>query len=242
MKKRFVLLFFVASFYFAANANAETFKVAIMKTGNAGIYTNLFTALGEATNNIFEVEIVPPARATYMIENKLVDIQAPKMKGKNEAYNRSLKYDFATAYLGNTVAMVLYTNKDKPVTIDDLKNGNITHYKIETDGANVKQFGFTAIFSANVEQSLKKIASGRIDGYINTQGNGDKTLKSLKLKNIRRQLWDVFETSFTLQKGQAGGKLDKILADGLEKIKANGKYEQIMSESNRKSKYNDWQP
>ena len=242
MKKLLILFVFTIIPCFTLQAGAETYKVAIMQLSNTEMYEELFAALGEATNNVFEIKVVPFARATNMIENKLVDIQVPRIKGKNEQYNNSLKFDFANAKTGNTVAYVLYTNKNKPIDISDLRKGNTKSYKIETTGANMKDFGFISIFSRKADYSLQEIASGRIDGAIFSQNTGDAALKSLKLKNIRRQLWDNFDVSFTLQKGQAGGKLDKILAEGINKLRASGKLEQIISEANRKGKYNNWQP
>ena len=223
-------------------ASATTYKVAIMKLPQADSYKNLFAAIGEATGNTFEIEIVPPARASNMIENKLVDVQVPRIQGKSEAYNKTLKFDFANAKVGHKAPFVLYTNKNKPIDINELKNGNPKGYKIETDGSNVKQFGFTASFSSGIKQSLQKLAAGRIDGYLNAQISTDRMLKSLKLNNIRRQLYDSFDSAFTLQKGQEGGKLDKILEEGIKKLRANGKLQEIMKGSFNSSKYDEWQP
>ena len=243
MKKKVSFLFVLMSLLcFTISASAETFKVAIMQLPTSKMYQQLFIALGEATDNKFETEVLPVARATNMIESKMVDIQVPRIKGKNEAYNKSLKYDFSEANTGNVIAFVLYTNKENPIDIAALKNGNSKNYKIETDGANLKQFGFTAIFSAKPEQSFKKLNAKRIDGYINSQTTCDPVLKSLKLTNIKRELWDGFDVGFAIQKGQAGGKLDRILSDGIKKLQTNGKLEQIVGASNRRSKYNNWQP
>lgn len=242
MKKKIIFIFTALMLCFAISASAETYKVAIIQLPTSEMFKKLFIALGEATNNIFSTEVVPPARATALIEDKLVDIQVPRIKFKNDAYNNSLKYDFASASTGNVIAFVLYTDKNKPVDINNLRKGNTKNFKIETEGANINQYGFKAIFSNNAEQSFKKLSTGRIDGYINSQTTCDSILKSLKLTNIHRQLWDNFDVKFAIQKGQAGGKLDKILTEGIKKLQANGTLEQIVGESNRRSRYNDWQP
>ena len=242
--KKFVLflLLIMSLFCFKVQAGAENFKVAIMKLPVvAETYKNLFLAIGDATGNTFKCEIVPPARAMNMLENKQVDIQAPSIKAGNAGANSMAKADFSTQSLF-PVAFVLYTNTGKPLDITSIKNGNSGKYKIEADGSNINQFGFKAIFSGDPGQSFKKLDAGRIDGYIISQNVGDGTLKSLKLNKVRRQFWDNFYATFALQKGQAGGKLDNILADGIKKLRSNGKFEQIMGEDMRQSKFNNWQP
>ena len=243
MKKLLILLFiFTLLPNFMLSASAEIFKVALMDVPNKEMFKELFEALSEVTDNIFEVKVYPFARATNLLEENLVDIVVPKIKSNNNAFNKTLKYDFSNAKSGNVIAFVLYTNKNNPVDIDNLRKGNTKRYKIETDGPNIKYFGFTALFSRKAEHSLQAVASGRIDGCIYSQNTGDAALKKLNLKNIRRQLWEHFDVSFTLQKGQAGGKLDKILIDGINKLRANGKLELIMGEQIRTNKYKDWQP
>ena len=240
-KKMSVLLIFISMLCFSAASGAKTYKVAILEITSANLYENLFIALGEETGNVFQTKVYPIARATYMIENNLVDIQAPRIKGKDEAYNAALKFDFAAESISK-IPFVLYTNKNKPLDVDNLRSGNSKGYKIEVFGPNVYQFGFRAIVSNKPMPSFRVLSAGRIDGYISAQDTGDEVLKSLKLTNIRRQLWDLFDISITLQKGQAGGKLDKIISEGIKKLKAKGKLDQIMSGIEDHSKYVDWQP
>ena len=242
MKKKAVLLFallLVAGYSF--KARADSFKVVVLKIPHQyETYITFFKELGEATNTVFQIEAVPPARASHMLEDKLADAMIPHLRSKNENFNKTLKIDFTTENLGD-VAFVLYTNKSKPLDINSLKNGNSKHYKIETDGSTLKWFGFDAVFSADITQSMKKLNAGRIDGCIYAQPPGDRVLKSLKYTNIKRQLWENFYSSIALQKGQQGRALDKIISEGIRKLRANGKFEQLLGRQNQGAIYNNWQ-
>ena len=80
MKKAVNFLFVLAVlFCLTIRASADTFKVAIFKIPAAEDYKKLFVALGEVTDNIFKVEVVPPARATFLIEEKTSRCTSPQI-------------------------------------------------------------------------------------------------------------------------------------------------------------------
>ena len=227
------IFFFAYLFCFYMTVNADTYKAAIMQLPGTENHKKLFRAIAEVTDNVFEIKVVPSSRAVNMIEEKLVDVQFPRLKGNNEDYNKTLKYDFASTSI-STIVFVLYTNKDRPIDINNLRKINSRGYKIAADGPNVNLFRFTAIFSRGADLSLQMVASGRIDGCIYSQNTGDYALRSLKLTNIRRHYWDKYATTFTLQKGQARGKLDNTLTEAIKKLHASGKLHQIYGEINRR--------
>ena len=142
---------------------------------------------------------------------------------------KALNYDYSTAVMYKS-SFVLFTNKSKPLDIADLKKGNTKGYKIETDISMVNQLDFTAIPSTNVEASLKKVAAGTIDGFVHSEATTDAVLKNMKVPTIKRQLYDQYDLVFPIQKGGKGGKVDKMLSDGIAKLKANGKFDQIMGD------------
>ncbi len=114
--------------------------------------------------------------------------------------------------------------------------------KIETDPSRLDDFNFAAIGSTNYEASFNKLSSGAIDGIILSQSTGDATLKKLALKNIKRELWFEYIRTFSLQKGARGGEVDKMLAQGIEKLKSSPKYDELIGKQIRSGKYDNWQP
>jgi polar amino acid transport system substrate-binding protein len=243
MKKRLIVGVLLSAFVLlAVPLGAEQFKVALVELPSSANIATFFTAMGEATNNTFDVQIVPSARAVYLIDNKQVDIMYPSTHGFDAKKNAAQNHDFSSVTISKAV-LVLYSNKNKPVDVADLKKGNTQKRQIETAGSLTGLFEFDPIQSTNVENSLKKIDAGTIDGYIYIQFTGDATIKKLDLKNIRRDLYGIADTVCALQKGAAGGPADKALTDGLAATKKNGKFLQIMGQYIQGlDVYDDWQP
>jgi hypothetical protein len=202
--------------------------------------SKLMTAMCEAMNVKIEIQVVPMARLTYLIETKQVDIALPMLRLKDPDQIKLLNYDYSTVIFDKS-PFVLYTNKKKPVDIANLKNGNSMGYKIETDIGNIKLFGFTAQGSTNIEASLKKVNDGLIDGFLHS-AVVDPILQSLSLTNIKRQLYEYFDIGFALQKGGQGGPVDKFLTEGMKRLMDTGKFDQIMGFLIKQETYDDWQP
>jgi ABC-type amino acid transport substrate-binding protein len=224
-----------------AVASAETYKVAIIQLQTSGVIESLAKALAEAEGVTFEIQIVPSARAVFLIENNQVDIAFPRSVITDPAKLKDLKFDYSAAVLSRS-AYVLYTNKKSNIDAAELKKGNAKGYKVETNASNVNSYEFKALPSDNIEASLKKIDAGFIDGYLYSQISGDTALKNTGLKSIKRQFYSYSQMGFTIKKGTAGGALDKILVDGMKKIQANGTYDKIMGDLAKQGEYNDWQP
>lgn len=242
MRKReaFIAAAVLFSVYGAA---AQEYKVVVPQVSPAAIevYTKSMEAIADAEGKKVAIQVLPFARAVYMIEAKQADIQSTIVQIPDKAKWAALKYDYSTEELIKIV-FVLYTNKSKPVGAAELKAGNPKGFKIETDAAHTPHFPFAAP-STSIEASLKKLDAGTIDGFVFSQGATDGLLKKLELKNVRRENFDTLSGVFLLQKGGRGGSIDKMISSGLAKIKANGKYKTIVGAyAEAASKYSDWQP
>jgi polar amino acid transport system substrate-binding protein len=224
-----------------AALSAQSYKVAIVQVSTSESFKALVEAIGAATGAKFEVQVVPSSRVAYLVENKQADFGLPLLGVKDPAKTAALPYDYATASIYKN-AFVLYSSKARPVDVAELKKGNAKGYKIESGGSNPNQYDFTASLSSNAEGSLKKIDAGSIDGYIYSQITTDGILKSTGLKSIKRQLYNDYELMFILQKGGRGGALDKLILDGMAKIKASGRFDAILGDIIKAAKYDDWQP
>jgi polar amino acid transport system substrate-binding protein len=222
-------------------AVAETYKVAILQISATNTMVDLAKALADAQGVTFDIQVVPSARAVYLIENNQVDLVFPRSMITDPEKLKELKYDVAEAVLSRS-AYVLYTNKLKSISPADLKKGNPKGYKIETAIANVDSWEFKALPSTNIEGSLKKIDSGAIDGYLYSQLSTDPPLKTLGLKSIKRQLYSYSQLGFNIQKGKAGSSFDKLISEGMKKIRADGTYDKIMGDLVKTGEYIDWQP
>jgi polar amino acid transport system substrate-binding protein len=223
---------------------AQEYKVVVpqLSPSTTELYKELAAALLEAAGAKSSIEVLPFARAILTVENKQADMLLLVIENPYPAKVAKLPVDYSTANLFE-LAFVLYTNKAKPVSVADLKNGNPGHLLVETDLAHVDYFPFQALGSTAIDSSLKKLALGRIDAYIFAQPSTDAAIKRLQIKNVSRQFYAFYNTKVILQKGARGGSLDKLITSGLKELRASGKYQQLMGEYfEGASKYIEWQP
>lgn len=221
--------------------NAQTYKIIVGDIPGTENIVKMMQIMSEEMKVKLNFETVPMARMVYMLENKQADFGMPMLMLKNKEIIDKLPFDYSKAVF-QKMPFVLYTNKSKPIDIVSIKKGNSKNYKIESDISNMNLFNFTALSSTSVEGSLKKVNEGRIDGYIMGQITGDIVLKSLNLKNIKRQLFETYDIGWALQKGGKGGPVDKFLSEGFRKVKTSRKCEEILSELKKREIYDDWQP
>jgi len=238
---RKLLVFALLSVLTLTAAVGQTYKVAIPQLSASSIVEALIKALGEEEGVTMEIQTVPAARALYLLENGQVDILVPKSVITDAAKLAEQNFDYATPVLSRS-AYVLYTNKSKNIDPAELKKGNPKGYKIETNTANVDSFEFKALPSSNIEASLKKVDSGVIDGYLYSQISSDAALKGLGLKTIKRQLYNFSELGFGIKKGGVNGVVDKLLVNGMKRLRANGKFDKIMGDLIKQGEYDEWQP
>ena len=130
---------------------------------------------------------------------------------------------------------MLYTNKNKPLDINRL-----SEYNIETENAHVAYFDFEMEGSSCVECSVKMVDAGRLDGFIYAQVEIDPIIRKDKLKNIRRQLYRLYEVKYVLKKGARGGAADMYIREGLTILRKTGEFQKIMGR--QLTPYDDWQP
>jgi hypothetical protein len=235
------ILVLLISMLLAAHASADSFKVAMMNLPTQETFKNLLAAIADLTKNSFDIQVVPPARTAYLIENKQVDFTLPMVTIKDPAKVAALKYAYSTPILYQS-AFVLITNRGKPIDEAELIKGNTKGYKIEMDVSNVDQFEFKGIPSTNIEASLKRVSDGSIDGYIHSQTTTTPVLKKLGLPNLKRQLYEYFDLVLTVQKGGNGEAVNAMLSSAIKTLRGSGKYDQIMGDIVKAAKYDDWQP
>ncbi len=206
---------------------AQTYRVAVGDIPGA-VENNvaLLKAIASAMNFKLEVQIVPMNRMFYMVTNGQADLGVPTIKVTNPEKVKALPYDLSEASIV-PIELWLYTNKAKPVSIEELKNGNKKNYYIESEAANIDLIDFKIYASTTVEAGIKKLDAGRIDGFIHNNQAVDPIIEALKLKSIDKQLFVTFDTGYVLPKGQRGGKLDKLLVAGKEKLRKSGELKKL---------------
>ena len=192
---------------FTAAARADN----VLRVSVADFYDGISTpALVEALSIAFaklpgvqaSFTTLPFARSMASVAAGESDLHVPMIRPATMA-GLSWAISAATVY---HVPFVLYSNADSLLDVNDLGR-----YRIETDVAHVGYFGFPVTGGAGIESSLRKVAAGRIDGYIYAGNIVDPLIETLHLTNIRRRFYKVFDAAGVLPKDGNGGRADQLL-------------------------------
>lgn len=200
---------------------------------NQGVLVDLVRAIEKTSGNKIEINVFPFSRSMKSVILNKVDFHIPLIKN-DMIPEEKLPYSYSSQTIF-MVNFVLYTLKNSKVTLE-----NLEAFYIETDSAHTDYFPFHVIPSGRIEQSLKKLQFGRIDGFIFADSATDPILKKLGYKNIRRQLYKRFEVKIILPKSEHGKEIDQMLTRAIEELKEDGTYEKIIGTVNKP--YNNWQP
>lgn len=224
---------FMSMMMLGTSVFAKEYKASIAKIPSAVYMLELLKAMGDVSGNKIEATIQPFAKSMADVQEKKVDFHLPFIQPP-QASNSGKDFDYSTEAVFYT-NFVLYSNKSKNIDKAKLKD-----YKIETDSSHTQLFDFPVIPSTSIVDSLRKVDSGAIDGFIFAEPSTDKVLKGAELKNIRRDFYKRYETKAILPKGGNGGETDKMISDTLAKLKSQGRYDKIMGPINMP--YDNWQP
>lgn len=225
--RKAILAMLVLSAVLAGALPAQTYRVAVGDIpGAVENNVKLLNAIAEAMGFKLEVQVVPMNRMFNMIINGQADFGVPTIKITNQEKIKALPYDLSEAGIV-PVELWLYTNKSKPIDIEELKKGNPKNYRIESEGANIDLIDFKISAAMTVEAGIKKLDSGRIDGFIHNNQAVDPIIDALKLKNIAKQLFVTLDTGYVLPKGARGGKLDQLLVAGKLKLHNSGELKKL---------------
>jgi len=167
------------------------------------------------------------------VQKKARDFHLPLIK--NDLISESdLPFYYSTETQFH-VNFVLYSKKGNTVDLN-----NLAQYIIETDRAHIKYFPFKIIASNSISRSLKKVENGEIDAFIFADFATDPLIKEIGLKNIKRELYKVFESKIILAKNEKGKSADLMITKATAKLKASGKFQKIMNKIDLP--YDNWQP
>jgi polar amino acid transport system substrate-binding protein len=240
MKKNIILTIFLMLYVFQVNGQESSKKYVASfakmpvyaESVDKGILIDLVKAIEKVKNVSIERIVTVFARSMHNVKTRKADFHLPLIQLPEQSVGQ-LDYDHSTETIFH-VNFVLYSNKNKDINLK-----NLDQFFIETDRAHVDYFNFKINASSCIECSLKKVAIGRIDGFIFADFASDPVVKANQL-DVKRQLYRRFNVKIILPRGGNGGSVDHFLSSGISKLKASGEYDKIMSKLD--SPYDDWQP
>ncbi|MBN1983581.1 MAG: hypothetical protein JW795_18740 [Chitinivibrionales bacterium] len=207
-----------------------------------GAFIDYIKALDEIyTDGKIVITLYPWPRSIDNVINKRADFHIPIISNPNVNMD-TVPYRFASKPMG-VVSVVIFSNINKEITremVDKAMNVKPFPYKIELTRGTETFYAFPTSQSVEVEPSFKKLGMGRIDAFLIAQEDGDMVLKKLKIKNLKRNLFENKDDLIAIQKGPSGDEVDKILTDLITKLDQSGKSAKLREKVH--IPYVDWQP
>lgn len=198
-----------------------------------GVQVALVKAIARAANADIAYGVFPFARSISNVVSGHADLHIPFI-WSNAIPDSRIKFIYSKETIFH-VNFVLYTRKGSGVT-----TSNLAQHVIATDRAHVGFFPFPILDSGSIASSLKMLSIGRIDGYIFADTSTDPILRSLRLTNIQRSLYQRFDVKIIYPRSERGRQVAEIVSRALEKLKASGELAQI--EKPVDHPYDNWQP
>jgi len=207
----------------------------LVESKDNGILVDLLKAMAEEyKDGKITWEVYSFKRSMENVEKGRADFHMPQLVNPKISADE-LPFMFSTENIFKVV-FVLYTNKNNK----NINSGNARKYKIESSLGTMDFFNFKVTGSPDIESSLKKVDTGKIDGWLFAMPESDAVLKSLGLKNTKRQEFANYDVRIVLDKSPKGKEVDKIMTNLISKLKANGKYQKIMGPI-LDQKFDPWQ-
>ena len=214
----------------------------ISESPDKGPFVDLVKAISEIyTGGTIQISVSPMARSIDNVISGGADFHIPMIRNTVVPAN-SLPYKCSTEALGKVV-FVIYSNKEKPITLNMLKTAKDEKpfpYRLETGRGLEAFFDFPVTPSNALDQSLKKVDAGRVDGFIWAQEEADYTVRTLALKSVHREFYFAFDDIIVLPKGPKGDQLDAMFTKLIKSLRESGKLQAVHAKIHLP--YNDWQP
>lgn len=227
------LILMISPTLLSAEYKASLAKMPVYATSSEeGVLVDLVKEISKVSGEKINITVLPFKSSIYMVEKNKADFHMPLIKNDN-INEDNLPFYYSTETIFN-VNFVIYSSKNKSIDVNNLSN-----YNIETDRAHIEFFPFKTEPTNSISKSLEKVNNNEIDAFIFADFATDPFLKESNLKNIKRDLYKIYDVKMVLQKNENGKKIDLILTDAIKKLKNSGKYQEIINKINLP--YNNWQ-
>ncbi|WP_217519723.1 ABC transporter substrate-binding protein [Vibrio metschnikovii] len=205
----------------------------LINADGSGPFVDFVRRIDELDSNVnINIYVYPIHRALYGVINGTAHFALPAIRADDP--EGKLPFRFSSTTFG-LVTHVLYTNKNKPFTSEQLWR-QPANYIIE---AVPEYMPFNVFRSSSINSSFLKLSMGRIDGFVWAQEEADISLRRLDLENIRRQFFYDFEDVFIIPKGPEGDWIDAYLTQVIDKLEEGGELDALYKSIHLP--YDDWQ-
>jgi polar amino acid transport system substrate-binding protein len=239
----FLAILMFAFFYTNIEAKDLNASLAIIpvhsEIGADGKPTGGFFEVAKAIDRVYQggnisIKLYPFAKSLAMVEKAESDFHIPLIR-LSHIPESTLPFAYVDEPI-TKVSFVLYTQSDKP----EIKKEDLKNYRIETVRGHKHFFPFKVREGDSIESGIQKLSIGRIDGFILEQDAVDAYIRAKKIKNIKRALYETWDSCVVIPKAYKGKEVDSIITNALRKLKETKELQNITIKIHKP--YSDWQP
>ena len=183
------------------------------------------------------LQALPVNRVTANVSNGVADFGFPELRLSAD-FDAKMPWRVSQASLGQ-VSFVLYTHKKRPLSKAQIQAANPKSFSYAIHAPSIP-WGFPTENMVTFDGTFKMLNSGRIDGFLWAQEEADLVLQKLKLSQIRREFYAVYDDVFILPRTPRGDFVDQLLTELITKLRGNGRLQALYERVHRP--YSDWQP
>ncbi|NIZ15393.1 transporter substrate-binding domain-containing protein [Phaeobacter sp. HF9A] len=206
-------------------AQAETIAIAQLpltsESAEKGLYIDMLREMKANGDLDLDIKVVPFPRSIKMLIDQDARVQLPMLDpGNGKPPAPGLQFSSAEVH---PVPFALYYNRDKPLDMD-----NLGQYNIETEQSHVPFFDVEFSGSTCVECSLKKVNSGRIDGFVFASPVVGEILQANDLPNVAEVPFQDYPARFLIREGDV--EMDAALSKAIDNMRASSRLDIVLEQ------------
>jgi ABC-type amino acid transport substrate-binding protein len=201
----------------------------MVESAKQGVFIEILNEVSKRTHLTFDVKVVPGKRAHSLFKNKQVDLLVPFPKGNREQSGLLsdpiyTKRDFIFVRKGTAI----------PRSLDEMKGmrlGITAHYRYKP--SLYDQAGIVLDKGPDDVTNMRKLDSGRIDGFLVEEFSGLSAIEESQVRNIvfdpRNPIFS-YDAVILIQQKPEGEAYLKQINTALRDMKSEGVYMKIISQ------------
>lgn len=169
----------------------------------------------------------PFARSINNVVSGVSDVHMPLLwNSEVKAAPQGFIYSSEPVFQVQFVLYVRRPDANQPaLTLEKL---NLKAMQIETDRAHTSLFPFPVSPATSIEGALRKVESGRSDGFLFAMRPTDNVLRQLGFKNIQRIPFRKFYSHAIFQDSEKGRRMEALFSRLLKATKQSGAWKRAM--------------
>lgn len=156
------------------------------------------------------------------------DVHLPLIAGPAGSED-NLPYRYSNLTLSETPFALYVQQGDTRFEQGKLTISHLARYRIETERAHAGLFFGKVRESDSIEESLREVVAGKIDGFLFSAHTTDPLIRQKRIGPLQRIPYRRLANKMVFAKGASGEALEEKLGLIIDRLKESGEYQTIMA-------------